>query len=132
MAGVHITDAEFERTVLRGISDWLAAYASQLLGNAALNGKFHVMSDIIKILSEEVDHVKARNTMEQPPAKSRKVAQTDHVDEALTVTNNSSDSSSRHRNGKCHHCGREGHWVRECRTKKREDAAAAAAANSSR
>jgi len=31
-AGVTITDAEFERTVLGGIPDWLAAYASQLLG----------------------------------------------------------------------------------------------------
>src|SRR5712691_2736080 len=128
--GVTITDAEFEHMVLRGIPDWLAAYASQLLGNAILNGKSPALPDIIHILSGEADHVKTRNaSKEQPQTKGKKVAQT--PDEALAATGTSEGDNARHRKGKCHHCGKEGHRARECRTKKREEAAAAAAANSS-
>ena len=130
-AGVTVTDAEFERTVLRGIPDWLAAYASQLLGNAVLNGKSYEMSDIIQILSEEADRMMTRNaSKEQPQAKGKKAAQTpeSRPDEALAATNTLEGDSTRHRKGKCHHCGKEGHWARECHTKKREEAAAAAAA----
>jgi len=49
-------------------------------------------------------------------------------DEALAADTTSEGGSSRRRKGKCHHCGKDSHWVCECRTKKREEAAAAAAA----
>ena len=52
-------------------------------------------------------------------------------DEALAADTTSEGGSSRRRKGKCHHCGKDGHWVCECRTKKREEAAEAAAANRS-
>src|SRR5712691_4846745 len=121
--GVTITDAEFEHMVLRGIPDWLAAYASQLLGNAILNGKSPALPDIIHILSGEADHVKTRNaSREQPQTKGKKVAET--PDEALAATGTSEGDNARHRKGKCHRCGKEGHWARECCTKKREEAAA--------
>src|SRR5712691_779099 len=88
-AGVTVTDAEFECTVLRGIPDWLAAYASQLLGTTILNDKPYEMSDIIHILSEEADRVKTRSaSKEQPQAKGKNAAQTpeSRPDEALAVT----------------------------------------------
>ena len=100
-AGVTVTDAEFECTVLRGIPDWLAAYTSQLLGTTILNGKSHAMPDIIHILSGEADHVKTRNaSKEQPQTKGKKVAQT--LDEALAATGTSEGNNARHRKGKCH------------------------------
>ena len=126
-AGVTITEAEFEHTVLRAIPDWLASYTSQLLGNAILNGKSHSMSVIIQLLSDEADRVKTRNVdKEQPPVKGKRAAQMG--DEALIVTNSHEGGNPRRRKGKCNHCGKEGHWARECRTKKREEEAAATAA----
>ena len=67
---------------------------------------------------------------EQPQAKGKKAAQTpeSRPDEALATTNTLESDNTRRRKGKCHHCGKEGHWARECRTKKREEATAAAVA----
>ena len=127
VARVTITEAEFEHTVLQAIPYWLASYTSQLLGNAILNGKSHSMSVIIQLLSDEADCVKIRNMdKEQPPVKGKRVAQMG--DEALIVTNSHEGSNPRCRKGKCNHCGKEGHWVRKCRTKKREEEAATTAA----
>jgi len=47
------------------------------------------------------------------------------------ATNTPEGGSSRRREGKCHHCGKEGHWVRECCIEKREEAATATAENQS-
>jgi len=70
--------------------------------------------------------MKTRNvSKEQPQAKGKKVAQM--PDEALAATDTSEGGNTRHHKGKCHHCGKEGHWACECRTKKREEATAAAA-----
>jgi len=55
-------------------------------------------------------------TQAQGKGKSRQ------SDEALTTTNTSEGGSSKCRKGKCHHCGKEGHWVRKYCTKKREEA----------
>jgi len=57
-AGITISNEDFEHTVLNGIPDPLAAYASQFLGQACLNGKPLEMRDIIYLLSKEVDHIK--------------------------------------------------------------------------
>ena len=89
------------------------------------------MSDIIQILSEEADHVTTRNaSKEQPQAKGKKAAQTpeSQPDEALAATNTLEGNNTRRCKGKCHHCGKEGHWACKCCTKKREEAAAAAVA----
>ena len=83
------------------------------------------MSVIIQLLSEEANCVKTRNVdKEQPPVKGKRAAQMG--DEALIVTNSHKGGNPRHRKGKCNHCGKEGHWVCKCHTKKREEEVAAA------
>jgi gag-polypeptide of LTR copia-type/Pol polyprotein, beta-barrel domain/GAG-pre-integrase domain len=132
--GVHITDRDHERTVLRGIPDHLATFASQFL--AALHLNSETTGDPIDTeklhshIADEADRVKTRRALkDQAQHKGKKADQTD---QALAVTNtpdggnnNSNNFRGKRRKGKCNHCGREGHWIRECRTKKKEEAAAA-------
>ena len=127
-AGVNVTEAEYERTILRGIPDGLANYASQMLNSTHIStkytGKAVDMSDIIDSICEEADRMKIRRALKdqaQGQAKSKKGGQTD---EALAATSTSEGGNRKHRKGKCNHCGKEGHWIRECRTKKREEATA--------
>ena len=132
-AGVTVTDSEYESTILQGIPDSLAVYASQTLSTLRLatkyTGKAIDMSDIIDSVCEEADRLKMRRTLkEQTAGKGKKVGQSD---EALIASSssdrrNNNNNGNRRRKGKCHHCQKEGHWVQECRTKKREEAAATA------
>ena len=50
-------------------------------------------------------------------------------DDALATTGPYEGSDSRHCKGKCHHCQKKGHWARDCHTRKREEAIAAADQN---
>jgi hypothetical protein len=67
-----------------------------------------------------------RTLKEQTSSKGKKGGQTDEALVATSSTERRNNNNTKHRKGKCHHCQRDGHWVRECRTKKREEAAAAA------
>jgi len=129
-AGVTINNKDFERTVLNGIPDALSAYASQTLTSARLNGNTLEMKDIIHVISEEADRMRIRRApKDQSQGQSKANGNKEgHLDEALAATSHSEGGNSRRCRGKCHHCGKEGHWVRKCRTKKQEEAAAEAAA----
>jgi len=132
-AGVTISHKDFECTVLNGILDALSTYASQTLTSTRLNGNTLEMKDIIHVISEEADHTRNRRVpKDQSQGQSRGNGNKEgQPDKALAATSPSEGRNSRHCKGKCHHCGKEGHWVRECHTKKREEAEAAAAANQS-
>jgi len=134
-AGVTINSEDFERTVLDGIPDALSAYALQTLMSARLSSNSLEMKDIIHVISKEADRTRTRRVpKDQSQGQSKANGNKEgHLDKALAVTSHSEGGNSRRRRGKCHHCGKEGHWVRECRTKKREEAAVetAAAANQS-
>jgi len=132
-AGITISCEDFKRTVLDGIPDALSTYASQMLMSACLNGNILEMKDIIHVISEEADHTRNRHApKDQSQGQSRGNGNKEgQPDEALAATSPPEGGNSRHRKGKCHHCGKEGHWVRECRTKKWEEAEAAVAANQS-
>ena len=43
----------------------------------------------------------------------------DPTDEALAATA-SNDGKRRRRKGKCHNCGKPGHWAKECRSLKKD------------
>ena len=126
-AGVTVNNEDFERIVLDGIPDALGTYASQLLTSARLNGNTLAMKDIIYALSEEADRTRNRH-MPKDQSQGQRGNKKGQPDEALATTNTSKGRNSRHCKGKCHHCGKEGHWVCKCHTKKREEAAEAAAA----
>jgi len=127
-AGVTINNKDFERMVLDGILDALSAYASQTLTSARLNGNTLEMKDIIHVISEEADRTRIRRMpKDQSQGQSKANGNKEgHLDEALAATSHSEGGNSRRRRGKCHHCGKEGHWVHECHTKKWEEAAAEA------
>ena len=121
-AGVTISDEDFEQTVLDGIPEALATYASLMLSQSQLDGKQREMKDIMHILLEEADHMKIRCTpKDHSQGKGKNQSQ---LNEALAVT--TSDSSKKRRKGKCHYCKKDGHWARKCFTKKREKEAAQA------
>ena len=92
-----------------------------------LTSKPFDMTDIIDMLCKEANCLKTLKEMAQPQSKAKKAPT--QLDEALTASTTSKNSSSRHCPGKCHHCGKEGHWICECCTKKREEAQAANASS---
>ena len=131
VAGITVTEQENEHTILHGLPEPLPAYASQTMSSLQLTCKLTSkpfdMTDIIDTLCEEADRLKTAKEMAQPQSKAKKAPT--QVDEALAASTTSKNGSSRRRPGKCHHCGKEGHWIRECHTKKREETQAANASS---
>jgi len=126
--GVTINNKDFERTVLDSIPDALSAYALQTLTSTHLNSNTLEMKDIIHVISEEADctrtcHALKDHSQGQSKANGIKEGQ---PDKALIATSHSEGGNLRCCKGKCHHCGKKGHWACECCTKKWEEAAAVA------
>lgn len=76
------------------------------------------MKEITRALCEEADRVKTRRALKDGQGKGKKEGQTD---EALAVTSSEGGGKKKRRKGECHHCGKQGHCQRECRTKKKEE-----------
>jgi len=75
---------------------------------------------LVTNLSEESDRVRNRHARgQQTPSGGRK----DHQPDEALATTSSEVGKKKRRKGNCHHCGKAGHWVRECRKKAAEDAA---------
>jgi hypothetical protein len=117
-ARVCITNKEYQCTVLRGIPEDMAKFASSLLSSACL---IHHSSTIdtdtlIDHICEESECLKNCCTCNQQGSGSGKK---DSQDEALAVTNSEGVKKKRCK-GKCHNCDKPGHWVHECRMPKKE------------
>ena len=125
---IAINDSDYKRTILRGILEALAPFASTMLTHLNLGseytGKPVDLSRFIDLVSEEANRVKACRAPKDQSGKGKNGSQND---EALAVTDG---NNKKRRKGKCHHCQKEGHWARECFTKKREEEAAKAQATS--
>ena len=117
-AGIDITDKEYERTILQGILNELATFASQLLSSALIvhNAASVNIDALINQINEEADWLKTRRACGQPNHGGKKEAS---MDEALTATG-SDNSKKKHRKGKCHNCGKLGHWAKECCSAKKD------------
>jgi len=130
VAGVTVTKPEYKRTIIHGVLDPLSAYASQTMGSLRLTCKLtrspFDMMDVIDTLCKEADRIKMVKDLAQGQGKGKNWSVPQAPYEALATTGTFEGSDGRHRKGKCHHCGKEGHWARDCRTRKREEAAAAA------
>jgi len=133
VANVTVTKPEYERTIIHGVLDPLSAYASQTMGLLRLTCKLtrspFDMTDVIDTLCEEADHIKTVKDLAQGQGKGKNWSMPPAPDEALAATGTFEGSDSRRRKGKCHHCGKEGHWACKCHTRKREEATAAADQN---
>jgi len=132
-ANVTVTKPEYKRTIIHGVPDPLSAYTSQTMGLLCLTCKLtrspFDMTDVIDTLCKEADHIKTVKDLAQGQGKGKNWSMPPAPDEALTATGTFEGSDGRRRKGKCHHCGKEGHWARECRTRKREEATVAADQN---
>ena len=129
-AGVTVTEPEYERTVLNGITEPLTSYAALTMSSlrlaCKLTGEPFDMTDVIDTLCEEADRLKMARDLAQGQGKGKNRSTPQAPDEALAATGTFSGNDSRRRKGNCHHCGKPGHWARECHTRKREEAAATA------
>ena len=124
-AGVHVTEKEYEHTILRGIPSELATFASHLLSSALLaHGTSTVNLDaLISQVCEEADRLKTRHTSSQPHQGKNK------PETAVFVATEHGEKTQC--TGKCHKCSEEGHWARECCTPKRKGNATAPVAQAS-
>ena len=130
VAGVTVTKPEYKRTIIHRVPDPLSAYASQMMGSLCLTFKLTCspfdMMDVIDTLCKEADRIKMVKDLAQGQGKGKNRSTPQAQDEALATTGTLEGSDGRCCKGKCHHCGKEGHWVHKCRTRKREEATAAA------
>ena len=113
-AGVKVSDNEYQRTILKGIPGELAMFASHLLSSALIvHGAAKINLDALTSqICEEADHLKSRCPKGQGGKK-------DITDEALSTTGSDNGKRWCHK-GKCHNCGKLGHWAKECRSPKKD------------
>jgi hypothetical protein len=78
---------------------------------------------LIDYICEEAERLKPRRARGQ----NRRGVKKDGEDEALANPGSEGGKKQR-RKGKCHNCGKPGHWAKECRSPKREDNEIASAA----
>ena len=131
--GITVTDIDYWRTILCAIPEFLSAYTSNTLTTLILMSEVTRnpvdMEKLLKNISDEANCLKICH-MPRDQTQGQTKGKKGQTDKALAATSTpecgNNNSNRKHRKGKCHHCSREGHWVRKCHTKKKEEVAATA------
>ncbi len=116
--GVTMTEKEYHSAIIKAIPDEMSKFASGLLtATRVLSPTTSIDPDIlINHISEEADHLVARCKCDG--GSSGKGKQSQSQDEAMAATH--WDGGKKRRKGKCHNCGKLGHWACECWSPKKE------------
>ena len=107
----------------------MARYAAHLLGSAHLTNPNAIVdtNTLIGHICKKAECIKNRHTGSQLNQGGKKDGQSD---KALAATGLEGGNKKGHCKGKCHNCGKPGHWAYECHSKKKEEGASGQAAGS--
>ena len=127
-AGITISTKDYECTILRGIPEDLAKFTAHLLSSACLiYGTTSIDTNtLISHICKEAERMKNRRMQDQLNQGGKKEGQTD---EALAATGSDGGKKKQHCKGKCHNCGKPGHWAHKCHSPKKEEGASGQAAS---
>jgi transposase InsO family protein len=116
--GVTMNEKEYRSAIIKALPEEMSKFASGLLTAARVLSSTKSIDPEVLIdhVSEEADRLAARR--KRDGNSSGKGKQNSTQDEAMAATQG--DGGKKKRKGKCHNCGKQGHWARECRSAKKE------------
>ena len=119
VAGVCISNKDYQCMVLRGIPEEPVCFASSILSSARLIHRVSTieMETLINHICKEDDQLKNHCARLQPNQSQSGAKSQATGDKALAATGS---KGKRRCKGKCHNCGKQGHWACKCQSPKKE------------
>jgi hypothetical protein len=115
--GITMTEKEYRSAIIKALPEEMSKFVSGLLTAARmLQPSTSIDPDIlIDHISEEADRLLVQHKREGGLSGKGKQSNTN---KALAATQG--DGGKKQRKGKCHNCGKLGHWAHECRLPKKD------------